>query len=575
MRRSTKLIQQSNLHQQRRAAELARRRKLTDAERLHEMSAGAAARAQTHAVTSAAARESEARAAESNSADALAKGAAESSRRTFYRHLRTVLVKADIILEVLDARDPMACRAPEVEELILRAEGNKKLVLVLNKIDLVPPAVVQAWLRYLRQSFPAVAFKASTQQQKSNLAAAGGAKVNRAVRSGEVLTGSGAAGADILMQLIKNYSRSHDKKKAVTVGIIGYPNVGKSSIINSLKRNRAVGVSSVPGFTKTAQEVQLDAKVRLLDCPGIIFDDGAGSGGLDDGGAGLLLRNCVSVESMPDPELAVAGILRRCEPAKLMALYRLARFSSADEFLTLVARQRGKLLRGGEPDTTAAARAVLQDWNSGNIPFFTAPPAVADDHERAAIVTEWSKVRQPPRACPPSLRIHASRNDARTCQERGLGPASRRWRGPAGPCRRTPRPTPSPGPAAAGRHARGDAPFTACPRLRYIRATSPPPRPRRPPGVDVLSHRPVGGYGLAAGTESGCRRSRVRAREGARLVPWRLPSVPRAPQSNPSFVLPAPPSCATALATFPFPLLAFHICHCRSLTSTAWSARRR
>ncbi|KAA0156265.1 hypothetical protein FNF29_01058 [Cafeteria roenbergensis] len=392
MRRSAKLIEQSNLHQQRRASELARRRQMTDAERLREMASGAAARAETHKIESTAAAEAAAmRASSSTSADTSARAAADTSRKTFYKHLRTVMTKADIILEVLDARDPLACRAPEIEAMILRAAGDKKLVLVLNKIDLVPPSVVQAWLKYLRQSFPAVAFKASTQQQKSHLSAAGGARVNQAVRSGEVLTGSGSAGTDILLQLIKNYSRSHDKKKAVTVGIIGYPNVGKSSIVNSLKRHRAVGVSPVPGFTKQAQEVQLDAKIRLLDCPGIIFDDGAGSGGLDDGGAGLLLRNCVSVESMPDPELAVAGILRRCEPTKLMSLYRLPRFSDADEFLTLVARQRGKLLRGNEPDITAAARAVLQDWNSGAIPFFTAPPAMSADVERSAIVTEWGK----------------------------------------------------------------------------------------------------------------------------------------------------------------------------------------
>src|SRR2546426_491379 len=57
-------------------------------------------------------------------------------------------------------------------------------------------------------------------------------------------------------------------KTAVTVGIIGYPNVGKSSLINSLKRSKAVGVGATPGFTKVVQEIQLDKNVKLLDCPG-------------------------------------------------------------------------------------------------------------------------------------------------------------------------------------------------------------------------------------------------------------------------------------------------------------------
>ena len=67
----------------------------------------------------------------------------------------------------------------------------------------------------------------------------------------------------MLIQLLKNDSRSHNIKKAITVGVVGYPNVGKSSLINSLKRSRAVGVSAQAGFTKVVQEVKLDKKVML------------------------------------------------------------------------------------------------------------------------------------------------------------------------------------------------------------------------------------------------------------------------------------------------------------------------
>jgi nuclear GTP-binding protein len=112
------------------------------------------------------------------------------------------------------------------------------------------------------------------------------------------------------------------------------------------------------------QEVALDAKVTVIDSPGIIFDDDAGSSdtgsGGSDGGAGLLLRNCISVESIEDPEAAVAGILARCAPEKLQALYSIAAFSDTAEFLSSVAVRRGKLGRGGVPDLIGAARAVLQ-----------------------------------------------------------------------------------------------------------------------------------------------------------------------------------------------------------------------
>lgn len=65
--------------------------------------------------------------------------------------------------QVLDARDPLGCRSARVEQAVLESGGRKKLVLVLNKIDLVPREVVEAWLKHLRNEFPTVAFKASTQ----------------------------------------------------------------------------------------------------------------------------------------------------------------------------------------------------------------------------------------------------------------------------------------------------------------------------------------------------------------------------------------------------------------------------
>ncbi len=78
-------------------------------------------------------------------------------------------------------------------------------------------------------------------------------------------------GPDHLVQIIKQVSRKEGVARAVTVGLIGYPNVGKSSVINSLKRTKACGVSPLPGYTKNIQEVKLDGQVKMIDCPGVIF----------------------------------------------------------------------------------------------------------------------------------------------------------------------------------------------------------------------------------------------------------------------------------------------------------------
>merc|ERR1712137_795112 len=146
----------------------------------------------------------------------------EHSKRQYYREFRKVVESSDVILEVLDARDP-------------------------------------------------IAFKCSTQNQRTHL---GQSSVSTSKATSSLLSTTECLGASTLLQLLKNYSRSQDIKTAITVGIIGYPNVGKSSLINSLNRSKVVGVGSAPGFTKVMQEVHLDKKVKLLDCPGIVFATG-------------------------------------------------------------------------------------------------------------------------------------------------------------------------------------------------------------------------------------------------------------------------------------------------------------
>ena len=144
------------------------------------------------------------------------------------------------------------------------------------------------------------------------------------------------AGADALIKLLKNYCRNKDIKTSIHVGVIGYPNVGKSSLINSLKRSKVCGVGATPGFTKTAQLVQLDKNIKLLDCPGIVFATGASE--ID-----VLLRNCIKVENIEDPANAVAHLIQRVGTREMMRLYAVAEFSTPIEFLATLAQQRGKL----------------------------------------------------------------------------------------------------------------------------------------------------------------------------------------------------------------------------------------
>ncbi|KAF9579224.1 Guanine nucleotide-binding protein-like 3, partial [Lunasporangiospora selenospora] len=317
--------------------------------------------------------------------DSAAVGGKDNSRKAYYREFRKVLEHADVILEVLDARDPLGCRTKQIERAIMDSGKDKRIILVLNKIDLAPKENVESWLKYLRNEYPTIAFKASTQAQRSNL---GQSNIATDLATDDMLTSSECLGADQLVKLLKNYCRNVNIKTAITVGVIGYPNVGKSSVINSLKRSKVCGVGSTPGFTKVAQEIHLDKNIKLLDCPGIVFSKG------DNGetAAELLLRNCVKVELLEDPISPVELIVGRCQKDQLMEMYGVPMFGDVNDFLVHLARIRGKLKRGGIPDVFSAARSILNDWNTGKIPYYTIPPMATHTPAAAASMVEgWSK----------------------------------------------------------------------------------------------------------------------------------------------------------------------------------------
>ncbi|XP_029287240.1 guanine nucleotide-binding protein-like 3-like protein isoform X1 [Cottoperca gobio] len=307
----------------------------------------------------------------------------ENSRKAYYREFKKVVEASDVILEVLDARDPLGCRCPQVEQAVIQSGTNKKIVLVLNKIDLVSKEIVEKWIKYLRNEFPTVAFKASTQQQNKNLKRS---NVSVTKATTELLNTSACIGADCLMKLLGNYCRNLDIKTAITVGVVGFPNVGKSSLINSLKRARACNVGATPGVTKCLQQVHLDKHIKLLDCPGIVMATSTTD-------AAMILRNCVKIEQLVDPFSPVEAILRRCNKAEIIEHYGVSDFHTALEFLAMLARRQGKLKKGGLPDTDKAAKSVLMDWTGGRISYFTHPPEThtLPTHVSAEIVTEMGK----------------------------------------------------------------------------------------------------------------------------------------------------------------------------------------
>ncbi|TRY75131.1 hypothetical protein TCAL_00663 [Tigriopus californicus] len=309
-----------------------------------------------------------------------ADGLGERSAKAFYKEFAKVVDAADVILQVLDARDPLGTRNASAEQKIRDQGSRKRLVLVLNKADLVPKDNLEAWIRYLRREYPTIAFKSSTQNQGHNL---GQSKLKIKPSTIDQLQTSKSVGSDTLMALLANYCRNKDVKTAIRVGVIGYPNVGKSSLINSLKRSRACHVGNTPGVTKVVQEIQIDSKVKLLDSPGMIL---AAKG--QDSAVQNALRNAIKVEELADPVTPVTAILQRCEKRYMQLTYNVGDYQDAHTFLNLVALSLGKLKKGGVPDHVMAARMVLQDWHNGKIKYFTHPPELPTDVHLGAEVVD-------------------------------------------------------------------------------------------------------------------------------------------------------------------------------------------
>ncbi|KAK0669439.1 putative nuclear GTP-binding protein [Cercophora samala] len=311
-----------------------------------------------------------------------------SSRKAFDKVFKQVVDQADVVLYVLDARDPEGTRSRDVEKAVMAAaSGGKRLIFILNKVDLIPPPVLRAWLAHLRRFFPTLPLRASNPAPNAH------------VFNHRDITVQSTSSA--LFKALKSYAASRNLKRAISVGVIGYPNVGKSSVINALlsrlggRNNRApCPAGAEAGVTTSIRAVKIDQRLTLLDSPGIVFPSTGSISSFTpknptEAHAHLVLLNAVPPKQIDDPVPAVTLLLKRlsAQPElleKMIQLYDLPPLlinpesgDSTTDFLVQVARKRGRLGRGGVPNIQAAAMTVVTDWRDGRIQGWSAvPPAV-------------------------------------------------------------------------------------------------------------------------------------------------------------------------------------------------------
>jgi ribosome biogenesis GTPase A len=240
-------------------------------------------------------------------------------QRDYQKVVETVIRESDVVLEVLDARFVEETRNKAIEDKT--RELNKKLIYVINKSDLVQINKVK--------------------------------EIKKTLRPCAFISAKKHLGTTILRKLILMIAN----KKEIKVGVVGYPDTGKSSLINALKGKRSARVSPIAGFTKTIQWIRVDKRIMMLDSPGVVpFGEKSA--------LGRLLT--VDYNKAEDLDLFAMDLIEISD-GKIEKFYGVTSLESSEKILEAIALKFKLLKKGGEPDVVRMARRIIKDWQSGEI----------------------------------------------------------------------------------------------------------------------------------------------------------------------------------------------------------------
>lgn len=345
-----------------------------------------------------------------------------------WRQLWRVIERSDLVVQIVDARNPLLFRSQDLERYVKEVDSKKNNLLLVNKADMMTLAQRGAWADYFENAginykfFSASLAKAMNDAMESEegFATAGSSvpeeTVEESIPEGGHRLGKGGRNLEVEDEdedeeewvneedleedldqrtriltvdelealFLKNApeveSRDSEHPHKTQIGLVGYPNVGKSSTINALIGAKKVSVSSTPGKTKHFQTIHLSPDVILCDCPGLVFPNFATTK------AELVCNGILPIDQLREFTGPAGLVAQRIPQNFFEALYGLkvhirpfeeggTGIPTAEEILVAYAIARGFTKTGqGQPDESRAARHILKDYVSGKLLFCHPPP---------------------------------------------------------------------------------------------------------------------------------------------------------------------------------------------------------
>ena len=264
----------------------------------------------------------------------------------------------DLVIEILDARVPLAGKNPDIDNIA----GNKSRLILLNKSDLADPEITKLWVKYFEDNgFHVLKMNSKNPSDIK--------PVNEIVKKA-------------CAEKIERDRKRGIKNRPVRAMVAGIPNAGKSTFINSYAKKAAAKTGNKPGVTKGKQWIRLSSEIELLDTPGILWPK------FEDQSVGLKLAMIGSIRdeilNTEDLALELIKILEIRYPGVLQEKYGLksdtednnnsyinendrSEKNSDVDILYKIAKVRGCLQKGGEPDTFKASNLLLENFRNGKL----------------------------------------------------------------------------------------------------------------------------------------------------------------------------------------------------------------